>query len=81
MTLSGYSKFTWFFVILGKNLSFLLLFHVRVYSDKSRRSSYRALRSFEPHNYNKIIKSDWLSTVLISAQKRHCNRTVRVMPK
>ena len=79
MTLSCYSKFTWFFVILDKNLSFLLLFHV--YSGKSRRSSYRALRSFEPHNYNKIIKSDWLSTVLISAQKRHCNRTVRVMPK
>ena len=33
------------------------------------------------HNYNKIVKSDWLSTALISALIRQFNRTVRVMPK
>ena len=33
------------------------------------------------HNYNKIIKSDWLSTVLISALIGQFNRTVGVMPK
>ena len=33
------------------------------------------------HNYNKILKSDWLSTVLISALIGQFNRTVRVMPK
>ena len=33
------------------------------------------------HNYNKILKSDWLSTVPISALISQCNRTVHVMPK
>ena len=33
------------------------------------------------HNYNKIVKSDWLSTALISALIEQFNRTVRVMPK
>ena len=33
------------------------------------------------HNYNKIVKSDWLSTALISAILGQFNRTVRVMPK
>jgi len=33
------------------------------------------------HNYNKILKSDWLSTALISALILLFNRTVRVMPK
>ena len=33
------------------------------------------------HNYNKILKSDWLSTALISALIGQINRTVRVMPK
>ena len=33
------------------------------------------------HNYNKIFKSDWLSTALISALIGQFNRTVRVMPK
>ena len=33
------------------------------------------------HNYNKILKSDWLSTALISALIGQLNRTVRVMPK
>ena len=32
-------------------------------------------------NYNKILKSDWLSTALISALIGQLNRTVRVMPK
>ena len=33
------------------------------------------------YNYNKIVKSDWLSTALISALIGQFNRTVRVMPK
>ena len=33
------------------------------------------------HNYNKIVKSDWLSTALISALIGQFNMTVRVMPK
>ena len=33
------------------------------------------------HNYNKIVKSDWLSTTLISALIGQFNKTVRVMPK
>ena len=34
------------------------------------------------HNYNKIVKSDWLSTALISALIGQFNNlAVRVMPK
>ena len=33
------------------------------------------------HNLNKIIKCDWLSTVLISAIVGQCNRTVRVIAR
>ena len=33
------------------------------------------------HNYNKIVKSDWLSTALILALIGQFDRTVRVMPK
>ena len=33
------------------------------------------------HNYNRILKSDWLSTALISALIGQFNRTVRVTPK
>ena len=33
------------------------------------------------HNYKKILRSDWLSTVLISSLLGQLNRTVRVMLK
>ena len=33
------------------------------------------------HNYKKILRSDWLSTVLISSLSGQLNRTVRVMLK
>ena len=33
------------------------------------------------HNYNKILKFDWLSTALISALIGQSNRTMHVMPK
>ena len=33
------------------------------------------------HSYNKIVKSDWISTALISALIGQFNRAVRVMPK
>jgi len=36
---------------------------------------------FVNHNYNKILKSDWLSTALILALIGQFNRKVRVMPK
>ena len=32
------------------------------------------------HNYDKILKSDWLSTVLILALMEQCDRTGCVMP-
>lgn len=32
------------------------------------------------HNYDKILKSDWISTVLILALMEQCDRTGRVMP-
>ena len=45
-------------------------------------SSTLIMRRLPPnHNYNKIVKSDWLSTALISALIGQFNRTVRVMPK
>ena len=37
--------------------------------------------SWSNHNYNKIVKCDWLSTALISALIGQFNRTVRVMAK
>ena len=33
------------------------------------------------HNYNKILKSDWLSTALISALIGQFNRTVRAITR
>ena len=42
---------------------------------------YSIKRSHSNHNYNKIVKSDWLSTALISALIGQFGRTVRVMPK
>ena len=42
----------------------------------------RTISSFHlNHDYNKIVKSDWLSTALISALIGQFNWTVRVMPK
>jgi len=49
--------------------------------DKSQKSN-SLLGNYEyNHNYNKIVKCDWLSTALISALIGQFNRTVRVMPK
>ena len=45
--------------------------------DDDKNSFYYTIN----HNYNKIVKSDWLSTALISALIGQFNRTVRVMPK
>ena len=36
---------------------------------------------FLNHNYNKIVRSDWLSTALILALIDQFNRTVHVTPK
>ena len=43
---------------------------------------FRKLKNYySNHNFNKILKSDWFSTALISALIGQFNRTVRVMPK
>ena len=50
--------------------------------EKNRLQTSEKLENFAVnHNYNKIVKSDWLSTALISALIGQFNRTVRVMPK
>ena len=47
-----------------------------------KRSRLGSLQCFKyNHNYNKIVKSDWRSTALISALIGQFNRKVRVMPK
>ena len=40
-----------------------------------------SLDYFYNHNYNKILKSDWLSTALISALIGQFNRTVRAITR
>ena len=47
---------------------------------QTKKSDHLAYNQFN-HNHNKIVKSDWLSTALISALIGQFNRTVRVMPK
>ena len=44
-------------------------------------SSYTQINYIANHNYNKILKSDWLSSALISALIGQFNWTVRIMPK
>ena len=47
-------------------------------------SAIYLLKNLFPYNkinHNKILKSDWLSTTLISALIGQFNRTVRVIPK
>ena len=51
-------------------------FHDSLNSVWESRSNYYGTG----HKYNKILKSDWLSTVLISALIGKCNRTEHVMP-
>ena len=46
-----------------------------------QRNSIKNYNFQRNHNYNKIVKSDWLSTALISALIGQFDRTVRVMPK
>ena len=48
---------------------------------KSKLFAYCCAYSMLNHNYNKLLKSDWFSTALISALIGQFNRTVRVMPK
>ena len=54
---------------------------VRNFDQFSRNSSFNSFNNLSNHNYNKIVKSDWVSTALISALIREFKRTVRVMPK
>ena len=48
---------------------------------KLNKNCYYYYYYYYNHNYNKILKSDWLSTALISALIGQFNRTVRVTPK
>ena len=68
--------------------SILELFGLDRYEPLNRVSGFQVLGlkqgiQFNSLNnyYNKILKSDKLSTVLILALIGQCNRTVRVMPK
>ena len=54
--------------------------HLRGFN-KHRGAYSRKYGTKSNHNYNKIVKSDWLSTALISALIGQFIRTVRVMPK
>ena len=47
------------------------------YLFQNSRSTEITLDSHTNHNYDKILKSDWLSTALISALIEQFNRTVR----
>ena len=57
------------------NSSFIKKWYVTLYKMYLRVGRENFLRN---HNYNKIVKSDWLSTALISAL---IGQSVRVMPK
>ena len=46
----------------------------------SSEGKVRLIDSDVNHNYDKILKSDWLSTVLILALMGQCDRTGCVMP-
>ena len=48
---------------------------------KLNKNCYYYYYHYYNHNYNKILKSDWLSTALISALIGQFIRTVRVTPK
>ena len=43
----------------------------------NKRHHYDIIAIVKDHYYNKILKSDWLSTALISALIGQCNRIVR----
>ena len=52
-----------------------------IFSKLNKNCYYYYYYYYYNHNYNKILKSDWLSTALISALIGQFNRTVRVTPK
>ena len=64
-----------YWVLLNRVLK---LFNYRIHSINRPG---RLLNFHHNHNDNKILKSDWLSTALISALIGQFNRTVRVMRK
>ena len=41
-------------------------------SSQAKIWNWKFVKFYTNHNYNKILKSDWLSTVLISALIGHC---------
>ena len=55
----------------------ILLIIIIKNNNNNNNKSYNS----DNHNYNKIVKSDWLSTALISTLIGQFNRTVRVMLK
>ena len=66
--------------ISGVTIRFLAMMNVELLCRKAI-INYQSNIDNNHHNYNKILKSEWLSTALISALIRQFNRTVRVMPK
>ena len=63
------------------NGALLLLLVLLSFQDYRATTTGKSLKHPINHNYNKILKSYWLSAVLISALIGQCNRTVRVMSK
>ena len=55
-------------------------FFLFVVLSRLRIAGYCILYFCVNHNYNKIVKFDWLSTALISALIEQFDRTVRIMP-
>ena len=61
-------------------IGFFNLYFDRLFNHLSNKTDQHQISPCN-HNYNKIVKSDWLSTALISALIGQFDRTVRVMPK
>ena len=66
--------------ISGVTIRFLAMMNVELLCRKAI-INYKSNNDNNHHSYNKILKSEWLSTALISALIGQFDRTVRVMPK
>ena len=65
------------------SLNLLRVHHSADYIGQLAMKKFKTSNTFlqDNHNYNKIVKSVWLSTALISALIGHFNRTVRVITR
>ena len=65
------------------SLNLLRVHHSADYIGQLAMKNFKTSNTFlqDNHNYNKIVKSDWLSTALISALIGQFNRTVRAITR